>query len=224
MKVAFDHHIFAINRYGGASRYLFELASRLPAHGVRDVCVVAPLYINNYLAVDAGRRLTRGRYVSNRFGDWWIGLRQPVSVVDVIDRVAAPLAWRGVKPDIIHETWHTRKPVGRARRRVVTAYDLTHELFPDEFAPALIRNWIAAKRAAIKRADHIICISENTRRDLVRLYDIDPNSTSVVHLGYSTSVEAKATTTAPSNHRPFLLCVGNRAGQKNFKMLLQAYS
>ena len=63
MKVAFDHQIFSMQRYGGISRYFFELASRLPAHGVSEVCVVAPLYINNYLAADSARRFTRGRYV-----------------------------------------------------------------------------------------------------------------------------------------------------------------
>ncbi|MGV0052819.1 glycosyltransferase, partial [Mycobacterium colombiense] len=221
MKVAFDHQTFAIQRYGGVSRYFFELASRLPSHGVPEVCVVAPLYINNYLALDAGRRLTRGRHVSNRFGDWWIGLRQPVSVVEAMNRFAAPLAWRGVKPDIIHETYFTNKPVGKARCRVVTVYDMIHELFADEFPDAA--SMTAAKRAAVNRADHIICISENTRRDLVRLYGIDPNTTSVVHLGYS-NVNVDSAKSKSDGNRPILLYVGHRRGYKNFKMLLQAYS
>ena len=36
------------------------------------------------------------------------------------------------------------------------------------------------------------CISENTRRDLVRLFGIDPARTSVVHLGYSMTTETNA--------------------------------
>ena len=67
MKVAFDHQIFSLQRYGGISRYFFELASRLPAHGVSEVSVVAPLHINNYLASDSARRFTRGRYVPDTF-------------------------------------------------------------------------------------------------------------------------------------------------------------
>ena len=59
MKVAFDHQIFSLQRYGGISRYFFELASRLPAHGVSEVSVVAPLYINNYLATDSAPRYAR---------------------------------------------------------------------------------------------------------------------------------------------------------------------
>ena len=97
MKVAFDHQIFSFQRYGGVSRYFFELANRLPAHGVSEVSVVAPLYVNNYLAGDAARRFTRGKYVPYTFGG--------IPVVPVVNRFVAPLAWRGAKPDIVPATY-----------------------------------------------------------------------------------------------------------------------
>ena len=98
---------------------------------------------------------------------------------------------------------------------------MIHELFADEFPDAA--QVIAAKRAAVNRADHVICISENTRRDLVRLYGIDPARTSVVHLGYSLTAEANAAKVESGERRPSLLFVGNRRGYKNFRTLLQAY-
>ena len=220
MKVAFDHQIFAFQRYGGVSRYFFELASRLPAHGVSEVSVVAPLYVNNYLATDSGRRFTRGKYVPPYTAKGLSGVVP--GVVLLANQLAAPLAWRGANPDIIHETYFAHKPVGKARRRVVTVYDMTHELFAKETLGA--RQTSRAKRAAVKRADHVICISENTRRDLVRLYGIDPARTSVVHLGYSLTVEADALKADSSEHRPTLLYVGSRTGYKNFEALLQAYA
>jgi glycosyltransferase involved in cell wall biosynthesis len=96
---------------------------------------------------------------------------------------------------------------------------MIHELFPEEFPDAAQAT--AAKRAAINRADHVICISENTRRDLVSLFGVDPARTSVVHLGYSVDVD----TPAEQEHtgRPSLLYVGNRYGYKNFNSLLQAF-
>jgi glycosyltransferase involved in cell wall biosynthesis len=214
VKVAFDHQIFSRQRYGGISRYFFELASRLPADTVSEVSVVAPLHINNYLRVDSARRFTHGRYVPYTFE----GLSQ---VVGLANRFAAPLAWLGANPDIVHETYYAIKPVGRARRRVVTVYDMIYELFAEEFPDA--GRVTAAKRAAVNRADHVICISENTRRDLVRLYGIDAERTSVVHLGYSMSVEANAAKVESGERRPSLLYVGNRRGYKNFRTLLQAY-
>ncbi|WP_231614238.1 glycosyltransferase [Mycobacterium nebraskense] len=217
MTVAFDHHIFSLQRYGGISRYFVELASRLPAYGVSEVSVIAPLHVNGYLAADSARGLTGGKYVP-----YPAALAGVVpSVVGLADRFAAPLAWHGVNPDIVHETYFAIKPVGRARRRVVTVYDMHHELFPEELPAA--RRWSAAKRAAVDRADHIICISENTRRDLVRLFGIDLARTSVVHLGHSMTAEANAAKVHSGGARPSLLYVGNRLGYKNFSAVLRAY-
>jgi glycosyltransferase involved in cell wall biosynthesis len=215
VKVAFDHQIFAQQRYGGVSRYFFELVSRLPADTVSEVSVVAPLHINNYLAADSARRFTRGRYVPYTFS-------AIPRVVDLVNRFAVPLAWLGTNPDVVHETYFAIKPVGSARRRVVTVYDMIYELFAAEFPDA--EQVIASKRAAVNRADHVICISETTRRDLVRLYGIDPARTSVVHLGYSMTTEANNPAKVESSEgRPSLLYVGNRGGYKNFRTLLQAY-
>ncbi len=219
MKVAFDHHIFLLEPYGygGGPRYVLELARRLPAYGVSEVCVVAPLHINNFLTADSARGFTRGRHVPNRLA----GLPGLIPSLWLVNRFAAPLAWLGVNPDIVHETYYAIRPVGRARRRVVTVYDMIYELFPEQFRDA--RYWIAAKRAAVDRADHVICISENTRQDLVRLYGVDPARTSVVHLGHSLTVEANSAKVQSSGCRPSLLYVGHRGGRKNFKTLLQAY-
>jgi glycosyltransferase involved in cell wall biosynthesis len=213
VKVAFDDQIFSFQQYGGVSRYFVELASRLPAHGVSEVSVVAPFYVNNYLATNSARRFARGRYVPYTFGG--------IPIVPILNWFAAPLAWRGANPDIVHETYFATKPVGRARRRVVTVYDMIYELFAEEFPHA--RQVTTAKRAAVNRADHIICISENTRRDLVRLFGIDPARTSVVHLGYSMTAEANAAKVDCGGRRPSLLYVGHRWGYKNFMTLLQAY-
>ncbi len=87
VKVAFDHQIFSIQRYGGVSRYFLELANRLPADTVSEVSVVAPLHVNAYLAADSARRFTRGKYVPyNLFG--WVPL-----AVRRTNRLIAPLAW-----------------------------------------------------------------------------------------------------------------------------------
>jgi glycosyltransferase involved in cell wall biosynthesis len=221
VKIAFDHQIFSMQRYGGVSRYFFELASRLPAHGVSEMSVIAPLHINNYLTADSASTFTRGRYVPYTFSGHLPNAILP-RAVGVASRLAAPLAWRGANPDIVHETYFATRPVGRARRRVVTVHDMTHDLFPEEVPRA--RLWIAAKRAAVARADHVICVSENTRRDLIRLYGIDPARTSVVHHGYSLTGVEDAAEVEVDGRRPSLLCVGHRVGYKNFRTLLRAFS
>ena len=209
MKVAFDHQVFSFQRYGGISRYFVELASRLPAHGVSEVSIVAPVHINDYLTADSARRFTRGKYVPD-------ALREPPSVCPPSRpsrpyepvRCAAGMARSesGHRPRDLLAT----KPVGKGRRRILTVYDMIHELFSEEFPDA--EKVTAAKRAAVNRADHIICISENTRRDLVRLYGIDPararaGSTPRVD---SLTAEANAAKVESGGRRPSLLYVGNR--------------
>lgn len=213
MKVAFDHQIFSKQRYGGVSRYFVELANRLPADTVSEVTIVAPLHVNAYLAADSARRFTRGKYVPyTLFG--WVPL-----AVEHVNKVVAPLAWSLADADIVHETHYANQSFGKARRRVVTVYDMIHELFMPEDKRA-----IAAKRAAVSRADHVICISENTRHDLVHLYGIDPARTSVVHLGYSLAGDSNEAKVESGGRRPSLLYVGHRDGYKNFETLLQAFS
>ena len=169
-----------------------------------SVSVVAPLYINNYVTVDATRRSIRGKYVPYDFA----GLPQ---LVGLADQLAAPLAWLGSDVDIVHETYFSSKPVGKAKRRVVTVYDMIHELFADEFPDAKLVT--AAKRAAVDRADHVICISENTQRDLVRLFGIDPARTSAVHLVFTGRGGGRCQAT-DGEHKSSLLYVGGRGLQE----------
>ncbi|BBX17984.1 hypothetical protein MDUV_28440 [Mycolicibacterium duvalii] len=203
-----------MQRYGGISRYFFELTSRLSSNEVADVSIVSPLYINNYLKSEPPYSFVRGRYVPYDFA----GVRH---MVGLANRFAAPFAWSNMDADIVHETYFTMLPVGKGGRRVVTVYDMIHELF----APKVKRLRMGiTKRAAIDRADHIICISETTRRDLIRLYEIDPARTSVVHLGYSLTSASGGAEVQRTKNRPSLLYVGNRGGYKNFRTLLAAFS
>jgi glycosyltransferase involved in cell wall biosynthesis len=216
MKVAFDHQIFVLQRYGGVSRYFVELASRLPMDSVSEVAVVAPVHVNYYLSQLRTQRFARGRYIPFSF-------RGQTRVVSALARMLAPAAWRGYEPDIVHETYFSNTPIGRGRRRVVTVYDMIYELFPSEFPDAA--PFVAAKRSAIRRADHVICISESTRKDLLRLYDVDPGSTSVIHLGHSLLRDGSAVEEPrPARGKPSILYVGNRGGYKNFRRLLRAYA
>ena len=47
MKIAFDHTIFLIQRYGGISRYFCELHNSLNNHD--EVKIFSPLFLNEYL-------------------------------------------------------------------------------------------------------------------------------------------------------------------------------
>ncbi len=64
---------------------------------------------------------------------------------------------------------------------VVTVYDLMHELFPEYSHVRASRNY-RLQRRAIRNADQLLAISDNTKSDLVRLYQVDPRRISLVPL------------------------------------------
>lgn len=212
MKIAFDHQIFSAQRYGGVSRYFIELACRLRSQQESDVGIYSAFHCNEYLAAGSASGLTRARYVPRDF-------EKLPSLLESVNRAAAPFVWRHANPDILHETYFSVKPVGRGRRRVVTVYDMIHEMFMPH-----AESDIAAKRATIDRADHVICISESTRQDLIRVVGVEPARTSVVHLGYSIAEEPRISQQDRVGYRPSILYVGKRAGYKNFGAVLQGLS
>jgi glycosyltransferase involved in cell wall biosynthesis len=82
------------------------------------------------------------------------------------------------------------------------------------------------KVEAIKRADHIICISHNTKKDLCEMFDISENKVSVTHLAYEDFSGYQGTKTRDDEEKksnPYFLFVGNRSLYKNFSAMLTAY-
>jgi glycosyltransferase involved in cell wall biosynthesis len=179
------------------------------------VKVVSPLYINAYLA-DASESLSVfGRHVPP--------VRYTGRLTRRVNAWLAPQLLSNFGPDLVHETYYSNDGTAPAGvKTVLTVYDMIHDLFPDWFSPDLVASISARKRAAIQRADHLICISENTRKDLLALYDLDHAKTSVVHLGISLKAGVQPEGDTPK--RPFLLYVGDRGGHKNFTTLLAAYA
>jgi glycosyltransferase involved in cell wall biosynthesis len=111
--------------------------------------------------------------------------------------------------------------VPKGAKRVITVYDMIHERFASTWLGSEVTT--AAKKAAVTRADHVICISESTRRDLLELFDIPEHKVSVTYLGFDTLSSEKqiASTLTESSHPPYLLYVGGRSGYKNFEGMLR---
>lgn len=216
-KIVFDSQIFALQQFGGISRYICALAEQLAdAPGVQ-VQVLAPVYVNQYLrelhATRAG--LVRGWYMPAlpRFGQW---------VANISNLLFSALAG-SARPDIVHETYYSGTPTYKGKAaRVLTVYDLIHEKFPQSFLPG---DPIASNRAkAIARADHIICISESTRRDLLEIYKVPESKVSVTYLGYDALSASGLRASDLVGPKPYLLYVGSRHGYKNFDGLVQAFA
>lgn len=132
------------------------------------------------------------------------------------------LMLRLASPEIIHETYFFPYRLGpRSAKRVLTIHDMIHEKFAAYFDPNDRTSQF--KMIAAKRADHIICISESTRRDLIELMGINADKISVVYHGFGLINDKPAEEIALFCDKSFLLYVGARGGYKNFMGLLNAY-
>jgi glycosyltransferase involved in cell wall biosynthesis len=215
MKIAFDHQIFGWQEYGGISRYAYELAAELSTTCEQDVAIFSPMYVNRYLAHVPQRLKLHGVKVPafNRSG----------RIYRAINSLLVGPAIKRFEPDIVHETYFAKSGVAPRNAKVVlTVYDMIHERFPEYFSIASPTR--REKALAVTRADHVICISEHTRRDLIEILGVPPSKTSVVHLGFSLTTAPQVAIENGAISRPFLLYVGSRTGHKNFAGLLHAYA
>lgn len=214
MKVAYDHQVFIRQSHGGISRYFAELVQNLQHRADVEPTVIAPVHLNEYLLRTGIRQRVRGRFLPLTF-------RGNGRVVSALNAVLLPYYWLGSKFDVLHETYYSESHRGQCRVRVLTIYDVIHELFPHEFPDS--EQISRAKRAAIRRADHVICISETTRQDAIRLLGLAPEQSSVIYLGWSLDGEVASTSPKVAG-KSYVLYVGTRNEYKNFGILLEAFA
>jgi glycosyltransferase involved in cell wall biosynthesis len=213
MRIAFDYQKFCAQPYGGITRYFTRLAERLLQLG-QEVGVFAPIHLNQYVralppSVVHGYGLPR-----------YLPRTEPLMMM--INQWISKNSIRRWQPNIVHETYFARQ--GSAPHgcpTVLTVYDMIHEKFKELFPATDSESRL--KRLSIERADHIICISNNTRKDLLEIFNIDEGKVSVVHLGLEQirSFNSSRTESMQIN-RPYLLYVGSRGPYKNFQGLLKA--
>lgn len=214
MKINFDHQIFTMQPYGGISRYYKILAQNFSKMN-HDISIFCGIYQNNYLS-DLPTGIVKGIKIKKN-------LPKTTLLLLHINRVFSEIMTFFSKPDIIHETYYSShirfnsKPI-----RITTAHDMIHEEFPSHFSSN--DKTIKFKNRTFDEVDHIICISNNTKKDLIRHYHIDNNKISVIYHGININFFKKPRLRINGLKLPYLLYVGRRDSYKNFNRFLEACS
>jgi glycosyltransferase involved in cell wall biosynthesis len=212
MKILYDGYTYNMQLAGGISRYFSNIINRLPDDVHPTLTSTYRENKNNY-PTHSNLRLREFR----EFRPQRISHRVRKHYFDAIS---------SGKFDIAHPTYyyflHQDHLVRKRSPLVLTVYDMIYELFANMLDPHGYT--IAAKRQAIQAADAIICISESTKRDLLRYFPEVENKISVTHLAsefqgaWSNGPESVPT-------KPYFLYVGSRSREyKNFDILLIAFS
>ncbi|WP_100433368.1 hypothetical protein [Flavobacterium sp. 1] len=147
MNIILDNIVFSLQKAGGISTYWFELSSRI----LRDygnaffVDRENENIVSKNLIISKERILKSG--ISNLLLDRFMNIRL-----------------NGVSDNFIFHSSYNRITTNRNAKQVLTIHDFVHERFYTGMRK-LLHSYQKGK--AIKNADAIIVISENTKKDLM---------------------------------------------------------
>lgn len=214
MKILYNHQIFHL-KYGGIARYFIELANNIALYKNKETTIKinSPFFKTNYLRNINKNVLFNGFQIPDFKGSGRLCL--------IMNSFLSPILSKHYEPNIIHDTYYNViKYNTQCAKKVITVYDMTHEIFPNLFQNR--DKTTELKKIAVAEADHIICISKNTQKDLIKFFNVDIKKTSVIYLGFS--LDTKEIKDLKEIRRPYLLYVGSRIGYKNFTRFIEAYS
>ena len=154
-------------------------------------------------------------------------------------RPAVRLLWEQVRlpglvkrsaMDLLHSPHYTR-PAVLPCGSVVTFHDMTFFLFPELHTRTKRIFFPYAIRQSARHADALVAVSENTRRDAIRILGITPNRIFTTPSGISKDFHPIKDQTLLEGGRQyyqlpaeFILYVGLIEPRKNIPMLLKAYA
>lgn len=138
--------------------------------------------------------------------------------------------WRsyGIKSDIgladldIYHGLSHELPLGKLGvRTVVSFHDLIYEYYPKQFG--LWDRWSYKKKYkyAAEHADHILAISQSTKNDLIKLYQIPETKIDVVY--QSCNPAFVQSTPIITDKQAYLLYVGSLIERKCAHLIVEAY-
>lgn len=205
-----DEQIFAVQEYGGISRMFTELAEQFttdPTLGVDLHPIDAPV-ANHYLLDDQQLARTLGvRAAKGRYSALWYYFTQRRLKADV---------------DLVHSTFYLPRGLGDypGVPKVMTVHDMIPELLEKNRRRLDV---LTMKRRYVAKVDHIICVSESTKSDLLRVYGDVETPISVVHHGVD-AVFRPDVPPIPGFPEQYVVFVGNRTGYKDAAVLLRAFA
>jgi glycosyltransferase involved in cell wall biosynthesis len=198
--LVFGPEIWSAQSNGGISRYFVELSKNLALLGNSNLVLVSQ-HSNSQLPK----------------------IENTLELSHLKKNLRAIGKSSSTEKKIYHATYYSRSNLRIAKslgfKTVLTVFDMIGEIFPER--PPRFRFFRDTKSKSIRLADKIICISESTKHDLVKILGVDKKKIEVIHLASSFQDETSGGLETPRQNS--ILYVGKRSGYKNFKVLLQAF-
>ena len=203
MKVLFDHQIFNYV-FGGAAKYFVMLLSHLPRECWECTAIASS---SEYI-----KRKALMKYLPYEF-------RGQTVLMEYLNRPYTNCIMRQGQFDVFHQTnfgTYCLKSLGN--KPMVTTYHDSNLSTIDPH-PEIVER----QRISLERADAVICVSNHTKSDMLRLFHLDAQKVKVIYHGIERpdmSVLAEQRVVKDD----YILYVGRRSAYKNFRKFIEVFS
>jgi glycosyltransferase involved in cell wall biosynthesis len=127
------------------------------------------------------------------------------------------------QPDVLFVPAHTLPLIG-AKKNIVVVHGLEYEVSPESYSWWERLYMRLSIRHSCRMADEVIVVSENTKRDVMRLYGIAESKLRVVYEGYVARVMQQVTENERSMEgAETLLFIGRLETRKNVARVIEAF-
>jgi glycosyltransferase involved in cell wall biosynthesis len=146
------------------------------------------------------------------------------------EQIRIPLSLVRERAHLFHEP-HYVLPAATRCRAVVTIHDCIHLMFPQYLPGSLAHFYARASMwTAVRRADRILTVSQASKRDILRFFDVAPEKVAVIYNAIDERFLAPPDAARMDLIRqryqlshPFLLYAGNIKPHKNLERLIDAF-
>ena len=216
MKILYDYQVFQWQRFGGISRYFFKLLNEFKEMPNIECDLALKYTVNEHLKQGYNFKKRPYAYSSNRY------LKSGFyRLTKTVNMFCASKKLKKGEFDIFHPTYYERYHIHRTTKpTVLTVYDMIHEKFHEYFEHS--KETSKNKKELCEAATAILAISENTKKDLIELFNIPKEKIIVTYLSGGFEKAKYNKSIAQFLPSRYILFVGHRGGYKNFDRFLQS--
>lgn len=213
IQVLYDFQAFVNQFYGGISRYYIELFKQ---YNLNKSYMIDPKLLVWY---------SNNEYLQEYFGNKYCLMKNVYfkGKTTLIYKLNQLFLYFSLKKNfnVFHPTYYDDyflKFLDK-NKLVITIYDMMHEIYPNDFKES---NYLCEKKKNLMfNASKIIAISNNTAKDIIKMYPELKSKIKVVYLASSLNINNIANLKLPSK---YILFIGERSIYKNFQKFLIAIS
>lgn len=216
MKIGIDARMYG-SGFTGIGRYTYELVKNLAEMDTENEYVI-------FLRKEA---YTKFSIPNERFtkvlADFpHYSFAEQISFLSLLNKA---------KLDLMHFT-HFNAPIFYNKPYIVTIHDLTLSFFPGKKMNNFIRRFAyrLVMKTVTKKAKKIITVSENTKKDLQKIFNVPEDHIKIIYNGVNPEFSEKSETSRPDLmkklglQKPYFLYTGVWRNHKNVTGLIKAFA